>query len=162
MKLHSDPKFTPNRVKECRNRPENPINRKRTNFCFEITPQKNSERKKKVEKIHPKKWKNFISEKYNIFFGSDLFFIFLSPKSFFFRSWDFFRNGIFQKYFFFEWIFSTIFFSLRIFWGCSFEAEIGPLSVYGVFRAIPALLRTVWSKFLIWYQIHCRIGVAVD
>ena len=50
----ADPKFAPNRVKECLNRPENPINGKRTNFCFEITPQKKSERKKIIEKIHPK------------------------------------------------------------------------------------------------------------
>ena len=62
-------------------------------------------------------------------------------------SGDFFRNCIFQKYFFSDGFFSTIFFSLRIFWGCSFDAEIGPLSIYEVFRAIPALLHLVWSKF---------------
>ena len=55
-----------------------------------------------------------------------------------------FRNGIFQKYFFSDGFFSTIFFSLRIFWGCSFDAEIGPLSIYEVFRGIPALLHLVW------------------
>ena len=58
-----------------------------------------------------------------------------------------FRNGIFQKYFFSDGFFSTIFFSLRIFWGCSFNAEIGPLAIYEIFRAIPALLHLVWSKF---------------
>ena len=56
------------------------------------------------------------------------------------------RNVIFQTYFF-GWIFLDYFFSLRIFWGCSFDAEIGPLSIYEVFRAIPALLHLVWSKF---------------
>ena len=62
-------------------------------------------------------------------------------------SGDFFRNFIFQKYLFSDGFFSTIFFSLRIFWGCSFDAEIGPLSIYEVFRAIPALIHLVWSKF---------------
>ena len=42
--------------------------------------------------------------------------------------------------------FFDYFFSLRIFWGCSFEAEIGPLSIYGVFRAIPALLHPVLEQ----------------
>ena len=37
-------------VKEYRNRPENFINRKRTNFWIESTPQKNSERKKSSRK----------------------------------------------------------------------------------------------------------------
>ena len=60
--------------------------------------------------------------------------------------WRFFQKCIFQKYFFSDGFFSTIFFSLRIFWGCSFDAEIGPLSVYEVFRAIPALLHPVWSQ----------------
>ena len=59
-----------------------------------------------------------------------------------------FRNGIFQKYFFSDGFFSTIFFPVRIFWGCSFDAKIGPLSVYKVFRAIPALLHPVWSQFM--------------
>ena len=59
---------------------------------------------------------------------------------FFFEVEIFFRNAIFQKYFFFEWIFSTTFFSLRIFLGCRFDPEIGPLSIYEVFRAIPVLL----------------------
>ena len=53
------------------------------------------------------------------------------------------RNVIFQTYFF-GWIFLDYFFSLRIFWGCSFDAEIGPLSIYEVFRGIPALLHLVW------------------
>ena len=48
-------KFAPNEVKECRNRSENLINRKRTNFCIEATPPKNSQRKKNNRKIHPKK-----------------------------------------------------------------------------------------------------------
>ena len=53
----------------------------------------------------------------------------------------------FFKNIFLDGFFSTIFFSLRIFWGCSFDAKIGPLSIYEVFRAIPALLHLVWSKF---------------
>ena len=52
-------------------------------------------------------------------------------------------------FFFFGWIFSTIFVSLRIFWGCRFDAQIGPLSTYEVFRAIPALLHPVSSRFRI-------------
>ena len=59
-----------------------------------------------------------------------------------------FRNGIFQKYFFSDGFFSTIFFPVRIFWGCRFDAEIGPLSIYKVCRAIPALLHLVWSQFM--------------
>ena len=43
-------KFAPNEVKECRNRSENLINRKRTNFCIEATPPKNSQRKKNSRK----------------------------------------------------------------------------------------------------------------
>ena len=59
-----------------------------------------------------------------------------------------FRNGIFQKYFFSDGFFSTIFFPVRIFWGCRFDAEIGPLSIYRVCKAIPALLHLVWSQFM--------------
>ena len=59
-----------------------------------------------------------------------------------------FRNGTFQKYFFSDGFFSTIFFPVRIFWGCRFDAEIGPLSIYKVCRAIPALLHLVWSQFM--------------
>ena len=55
--------------------------------------------------------------------------------------------GLCLLFVFSDGFFSTIFFSLRIFWGCSFEAEIGPLAIYEVFRAIPALLHLVWSKF---------------
>ena len=40
MKFTPDHQFAPIGAKECPNRPENPINRKRTNFCFEITSQK--------------------------------------------------------------------------------------------------------------------------
>ena len=54
-----DPKFAPNGVKECRNRPENLTNRKRTNFCFETTPPKNSERKKNSRK-NPSEKKIFL------------------------------------------------------------------------------------------------------
>ncbi len=59
-------KLAPNEVKECRNRFANPINRKRTNFCIEPTPPKNSHRKKIVEK-NPSEFfflKNAISEIY--------------------------------------------------------------------------------------------------
>ena len=59
-----------------------------------------------------------------------------------------FRNGTFQKYFFSDGFFSTIFFPVRIFWGCRFDAEIGPLSIYRVCKAIPALLHPVWSQFM--------------
>ena len=107
--------------------------------------------KKNNRKIHPKKiyfWKNFISEKkirvQKYFFSKLRFF------SDFFSKLRFFSEMSFSKiFFFFGWIFSTIFFSLRIFWGCSFEAENGPLSIYGVFRAIAALLRPVWSKLVV-------------
>ncbi len=55
--------------------------------------------------------------------------------------------------------FFRLFFSLRIFWGCSFDAEIGPLSIYEVFRAIPALLHLVWSKFQdLWSEIAGIVG----
>ena len=60
-----------------------------------------------------------------------------------------------MTFFHFFWMdFFDFFFSLRIFLGCNFEAEIGPLSIYGVFRTIPALLHPVWSKFRIWMQFH--------
>ena len=68
-----------------------------------------------------------------------------------------FRNGIFQKYFFSDGFFSTIFFPVRIFWGCRFDAEIGPLSIYKVCRAIPALLHPVWSQFMHLERICCNI-----
>jgi hypothetical protein len=64
--LVQDQKFAPNGAKECRNRPENPINRKRTNFRFETAPPKNSERKKNSRKNPFEKkifLKNGISEK---------------------------------------------------------------------------------------------------
>ena len=66
MDLVPDQKFAPNGAKECRNRPENPINRKRTNFRFETAPPKNSERKKNSRKNPFEKkifLKNAISEK---------------------------------------------------------------------------------------------------
>ena len=66
MDLVQDHQFAPNGAKECRNRPENPINRKRTIFCFEITTPKNSERKKNSRKNPSEKnifLKNAISEK---------------------------------------------------------------------------------------------------
>ena len=61
----------------------------------------------------------------------------------------FFRMGFFKKNFSFRMDFSTIFFRLSIFWGCSFDAKIGLLSIYEVFRAIPALLHPVWSQLRI-------------
>ena len=60
-------KFAPNEVKECRNRSENLINRKRTNFCIEATPPKNSHRKKNSRKKSIRKkifLKSIISEIY--------------------------------------------------------------------------------------------------
>ena len=60
-------KLAPNEVKECRNRSANPINRKRTNFCIEPTPPKNSHRKKNSRKKSIRKkifLKNAISEIY--------------------------------------------------------------------------------------------------
>ena len=73
-------------------------------------------------------------------FGANYGFPVLWTPFFSSKSRFFFRNAIFQKYFFFEWIFSTTFFSPRIFLGCRFDPEIGPLSIYEVFRAIPVLL----------------------
>ena len=60
-------KLAPNEVKECRNRFANPINRKRTNFCIEPTPPKNSHRKKNSRKKSIRKkifLKSTISEIY--------------------------------------------------------------------------------------------------
>ena len=60
-------KLAPNEVKECRNGFANPINRKRTNFCIEPTPPKNSHRKKNSRKKSIRKkifLKNAISEIY--------------------------------------------------------------------------------------------------
>ena len=60
-------KLAPNGVKECRNRSENLINRKRTNFCIETTPPKNSHRKKNSRKKSIRKkifLKSTISEIY--------------------------------------------------------------------------------------------------
>ena len=60
-------KLAPNGVKECRNRSANLINRKRTNFCIEPTPPKNSHRKKNSRKKSIRKkifLKNAISEIY--------------------------------------------------------------------------------------------------
>ena len=60
-------KLAPNEVKECRNRSENLINRKRTNFCIEATPPNNSQRKKNSRKKSIRKkifLKNAISEIY--------------------------------------------------------------------------------------------------
>ena len=60
-------KLAPNEVKECRNRSENLITRKRTNFCIEATPPKNSHRKKNSRKKSIRKkifLKNAISEIY--------------------------------------------------------------------------------------------------
>ena len=54
----------------------------------------------------------------------------------------------FFKNIFFGWIFFDYFFSLRIFWGRSFNAKIGPLSIYKVCRAIPALFHPVWNQFM--------------
>ena len=54
----------------------------------------------------------------------------------------------FSKIFFFGWIFFDYFFPVRIFWGCRVDAEIGPLSIYRVCRAILALLHPVWSQFM--------------
>jgi len=110
--------------------------------------------KKKSRKNPSKKNEKISFLKNIIFFWVGFIFYFFESKKFFFSKLRFFQKWHFSKIFFFEWIFSTIFFSLRIFWGCSFEEEIGPLSIYGVFRAIPALLRTVWSKFLIWREFH--------
>ena len=73
-------------------------------------------------------------------FGANYGFPFLWTPFFSFEVEIFFKNAIFQKCFFFEWIFSTTFFSLRIFLGCRFDPKIGPLSIHEVFRAIPALL----------------------
>ena len=53
----------------------------------------------------------------------------------------------FFKNIFFRMDFFRLFFFAENFLGCSFDAEIGPLSIYEVFRAIPALLHLVWSKF---------------
>ena len=60
-------KLAPNGVKECRNRSANLINRKRTNFCIEPTPPKNSHRKKNSRKKSIRKkifLKSTISEIY--------------------------------------------------------------------------------------------------
>ena len=66
----------------------------------------------------------------------------------------FFRMGFFKKNFSFRMDFSTIFFRLSIFWGCSFDAKIGLLSIYEVFRAIPALLHPVWSQLRISFFMN--------
>ena len=92
-------------------------------------------------------------------FGANFGFKLFYELHFFLSKLRFFSEMAFSKiFFFFGWIFSTIFFSLRIFWGCSFEAENGPLSIYGVFRAIAALLRPVWSKLVIWMHFRCTFG----
>ena len=137
-------------MKECRNRPENPINRKRTIFCFETTPPKNSERKKNSRK-NPSEKKIFLKMTFLKKISTSKKNLKKSQlrKKINWTLMFFFRNDIFSKIFFFGWIFSTIFFRLRIFWGCSFDAEIGPLSTYEVFRAIPALLHPVSSRFRI-------------
>ena len=106
-------------------------------ICLEIIPQNylNSdiflESKKKVSRFF------FFGIQKNIFFEVEIF-----------SEMAFFKNIFFRMDFF------DYFFSLRIFWGCNFEAEIGPLSIYGVFRTIQALLHPVWSKFRIWMQFH--------
>ena len=65
------------------------------------------------------------------------------------RARDFFQDGIFKKNFSFRMDFFDYFFRLSIFWGCSFDVKIGLLSIYEVFRAIPALLHPVWSQLRI-------------
>ena len=70
--------LAPKGVKECRNRSENLINRKRTNFCIEATPPKNSQRKKIIEK-------NPSEKKY---FWKMPFLKFILK---FMKNWDFFR-----------------------------------------------------------------------
>ena len=122
-----------------------------------------------ASKLHPKKnlseknnrknpsGKIYIFENFSFLKKKSESKLFFSKLRFFCRFFfevEIFQKCHFQKYFFFGWIFSTIFFSLRIFWGCSFEAENGPLSIYGVFRAIAALLHPVWSKFRIWCHFH--------
>ena len=57
--------------------------------------------------------------------------------------------GFFKKNFSFRMDFFDYFFRLSIFWGCSFDSKIGLLSIYEVFRAIPALLHPVWSQLRI-------------
>ena len=80
-------KLAPNGVKECRNRSANLINRKRTNFCIEATPPKNSHRKKIVEK-NP----------------SEIYFFWKMPKIWeFFRFWKLISKyiGNFRKFYHF-------------------------------------------------------------
>lgn len=114
--LVPDHQFAPNGAKECPNRPENPINRKRTNFRFETAPPKNSERKKNSPK-NPSEKKNIFendisgkistskkkSEK-NLNFGKKrrkktqkFYFFFRLQKKYFFSSSIFFEGIILRQ-----------------------------------------------------------------
>ena len=117
MDLVPDQKFAPNGAKECRNRPENPINRKRTNFCFETTPPKNSERKKNSRK-NPSEKKIFLKMTFlKKISTSKKNLKKISTSNYFFWNSDFFSEMKFSKIFFFRMDFFDYFFSLRFFWG---------------------------------------------
>ena len=137
-----DHQFAPNGAKECRNRPENPINRKRTIFCFETTPPKNSERKKNSRKNPSEKkifLKNAISEK-------------ISTSKKIWKNSQLRKKKINSKCFYF---FSTpiFFFEFKFFWRYNFKANFDSELLFNVmFRRFAVLFRNsprTW-KFLIY------------
>ena len=118
--------------------------------------------KKKSRKNPSKKNEKMSFLKNIIFFWVGFIFYFFESKKFFFSKLRFFQKWHFSKIFFSRMDFFDYFFSAQNFLGVQFRSGNWSSFDYGVFRAIPALLRTVWSKFLIWSEFHWRIGVAVD
>ena len=127
---------------------KNLINRKRTNFWIEAIPQKKSQLRKK----------NWGRKKSELFLKSEKF----SMKNHMIFIDNFPDFGKFQKFSDFQ-TFSKYFFrdlkkiGVEIFWGYSFDAEICPLSIYEVFRVIPAALDpcqlekvSFFVKYVVW------------
>ena len=73
-----------------------------------------------------------------------------------------FRNGIFQKYFFSDGFFSTIFFPLRIFWGVGSMQKLVLFRFIGFAERFRHSFTSFGANLCIWYAIAAIYGVVTD